>query len=356
MSDVTFTYVINNNGKKVGLYASGGAYGEGMCFPVDSKIEDIHGSSNQPVVKKVKVKKAPPAPVKVAVKKESRHWLSKLLWGSKSSPVRATGCGSDGTVAPGLADSGVPFVSPDAGAEGDADYVETDAGVILPEAVLPGSVFDIDGNGGFFQSTPSILLETPILQGQGLQNLELYVEKGTDSTYLTYDNDGDGTLESTMGCFDGLINMNQLSSDALALTPEERELYGITSCGETGYESFVVCPQDAGNRIKLYLGEYTLENYKYNSATEQYELQDTLASGILTDPEQLFSDLTSGVALPVVCDSGETPYEVSLPSTWNSDGTIYFKLKLKLIADARNADASADYKTQLSVKLKAEEE
>lgn len=352
MSDVTFTYFISN-GKKVGLHASGGAYGEGMCFPVDSKIEDIHGSP-KPVVKKAKAPAPAPKP-KVAVKQESRSWLSKLLWGAPS-PVTATGCGSDGTVAPGLADGGVPFVSPDAAAEGDADYVETDGGIILPEEVLPATAFDIDGTGGFFQSTPSILLETPILQGQGLQNLELYVEKGTDSTYLTYDNDGNGTMESTMGCFDGLINMSQLSADALALTPAERELYGITSCGETGYESFVVCPQDAGNRIKLYLGEYTLENYKYNSDTEQYELQDTLASGVLTDPEQLFTDLTSGVALPVACDSGETPYEVSLPSTWNSDGTIYFKLKLKLIADARNADASASYKTQLSVKLKAEEE
>jgi len=346
MSGVTL--ILNDQGRVAGWHDPI----KGQCIPA----EEVKPSTKEKVAEAAK--KAIPAKPKLAaaaVKVESSSWQN-ILFGKKL-PVPGLlvlpGCSSDAKVGEVIEDDGYDFIPPVTEREpNEFGFIETPEGIILPDAVLPATAFDIDGTGGHYQSTPSILLETGILAGKNLQNLNLYVEKGTAPERILFDNDGDDINESTMGCFDGMINMVQLSAEALALTPEERELYGITSCPTAGYESFVVCPDDAANRIQLYLGGYTLENYKWTGET--YEKIDEV-SATVTDVEELFSDIESGVEFPAICGEAPLPY-ISVPAEWHSDGTLYLKLKLQLIADARSADANAIYKTYLSVKLKKAEE
>src|SRR3989338_716900 len=157
---------------------------------------------------------------------------------------------------------------------------EGQSGEELP--VLPDDIyFRIEGQGSEFLTTPLIFLDSGVIRGENVSSLHLFLELGTDSTEI------EGMPDS--GCFSELVNVERLSDEAAALSQEERETYGISTCPQEGYEEFLICPE--GNGIPLYLAGYTVEGYRLVGGN--YELIGT-ESVTLTDVEALFLNPSSG--------------------------------------------------------------
>ena len=219
-----------------------------------------------------------------------------------------------------------------------------DGGIIPPtndagEIILPDDIWlEISGSGGFYQETKPILLETDYLVGKGIESLSLYVEMGSDSTKIngmpSIDNDGNGVPDNY---FDGLINITQLSKENLE--------NGETGCPEPGYESFAVCPSDPNNRLKVYIGTYTIEGYRHVGGSYE-KIGEILKT--LSTVEDIEANEKSGVLLPTVAN----PYKIDIPAEFNESGEIYLKIKLNLIVSARGADGNANYQTFLKVSVK----
>ncbi|MEE8638575.1 MAG: hypothetical protein V3T21_06000 [Candidatus Margulisiibacteriota bacterium] len=343
MSGITYTYKISN-GEYIGMYAKGGKHGEGMCIPAKTKE-----SKNQPSA----AAKADP--------QAERSWWETVLFGGKTGGMSA--CGGDGTQIDDAFKEGVPMkppvVEPDTGTKLESGAIIVDKIVVLPvdeqgNLELPGDIFfEIEGAGRFFQETPEIELvanaegDKP-LKAKNLQNQELYIEKGTDSTYI--DVDGNGVAEGV--CLPGML-------DVTPPTQEDQE-HGFycretDENGEEIYKNFAVCPTNPGKRLKTFLSGYTLENYKYTGLDENEKpIYQKVGEerNILTTVNELFLDLENGLELPVVCGEAPLPIEISINPDWYSDGNLYLKLRFKIIVDARHKDKNAIYKTGLWVKIK----
>jgi hypothetical protein len=284
---------------------------------------------------------------------------------SVAVPSATTGCGGESMIDEHLED-GQNMYPPSADGYGDADVTETESGaliinagwepsVILPTegetTVLPGDVFDVAYSGGrgvFFQETPDILLKSGDITGSGLQNMDLYIEIGTDSTRIPampQDNpDTPDVNENAEACFDGLITTTQLSEEDLAA--------GMIGCPETGYESFVFCPADTGNRLTVYLAGYTLVGKRFEGG--EYETIDEMEFAPEAD---LYVNPELGVLIGEVCGESPAPYnDLSIPRNFYSDGYLNVQLRLRLVVDARGAVDGHNYETRMSVKIKAREE
>lgn len=314
----------------------------------------------------------------VSVAEESSIWDSFTFWPRKVKFGGAVGCGGEsGPVVKRIEDGGINMVPPKA-PDGDADGGETtDSGAVIygpvgtanpkdwgnvilhtdpnGEIILPDDIwFSIEGEGGFFQETPWILVESGDIIGQGLQDLTLVVEFGTDST----------KIEAGMGCFDGLINVNKLSQE---------EIDQGLGCPEDGYKQFAVCPSDSNNRLTLYLAGYQMEGYRYASEDEcvdggkiKEDCFKTTEDGSdlyfkkigengdtsITSVEQLYTNPDAATKVGVVCGDKPNPNVYDIPTEYNADGRLYLKLKLQKIVDARPADQNAHYETRLRIKIK----
>lgn len=237
-----------------------------------------------------------------------------------SLPFVMTACAADekddGKVADELQDDGIDMTP-----VGDDDDLPADED---GDPILPDDIWtEIEGEGRFFLESPELEFASGKIQGKNLQNLNLYVEVGTDPTRL------DGIMPAD-GCFDGLINVNQLTQEDID--------HGIVGCPEAGYESFAVCPSDEGNRLPVYLAAYTIAG------------RETV---LIEDINDLYLNPEAAERIGNICD-GLPSNIIEIPRGEYSDGMLDFHLKLRLIIDARQAVDSAVYKTPLGVTIKAE--
>ncbi|MEE8638573.1 MAG: hypothetical protein V3T21_05990 [Candidatus Margulisiibacteriota bacterium] len=347
MSGIICTYKIID-GEYVGMYAKGGKYGEGMSVPAKTKESQTQPSA---------LAKADP--------KAERSWWQVLLFGGKTDG--AVKCSDyapkyDGSFDDGKVPMKPPVLKPGTGTRYESGAVRVDDVIFLPvdeqgNPILPDDIFfEIQGQGRFFQETPEIVLETEgddgkLIAGHNVQDLKLYVEMGTDSTLI------DVPEMPEEGCYPGML-------DATQATPEDQE-HGFY-CRETDengaeiYDDFAVCPSNPNKRLKIYVAGYTLESYKYMGLEDdrdlppQYEKVAEITEN-LTTVEELFLDPESGLEVPVVCGDSPNPLVINVPAEWHSDSTLYLKLRLRVIVDARQADQNANYKTLLRVSTKSQE-
>ncbi len=370
--------ILNDKGQVAGWHD----YINGQCVAAEEKKPSVGKEELWAEAKKAAV-------TKVGSKAEAEgSWLDKTLrfLAFSDKPSGAAGCGSDATrVEETIGDDGVVLIPPVTELEpNEFGFIETPEGIILPDAVLPATAFDLAGEGGKYQTTPEILYESPVLVGKDIQNLSLYVELGTDSTGITTevvltdpdlgidlsgqridinedgvididDSDGNGVETYTLpgdACYPGLVNMTPLSAGALSLNQAEREAYGLEGCADPDYLPLANCPSQDTKRIKLYLGSYTLERYTYagldGNGNPKYEPTGETVTETLTTVDGAHNGI--GQELGVVCDGTPAGYQFNIPSGWHSDGTLFVKLKLTVIAAAKDLPsdyANNYYKTKL---------
>ncbi|MFA5113452.1 MAG: hypothetical protein WC529_04040 [Candidatus Margulisiibacteriota bacterium] len=341
MTEVTY---INRNGQTVGREVYDPATGYGASFPAE-------GPAPLGVVKPRFTDTISLAATVTGHTNAGSSWFSDavdFVASIFSTPAPSLSACDNGTGSVGdeWPDGGIPMDTPDT--DGDDECTESgacitdDGGVILPtdtdgNPILPDDIwFSIEGQGSFFQETPAILMESGYITGQNLQDLTLRVELGTDSTLID-------TMPAD-GCFDGMININQLSDEDIA--------NGVPGCPEDGYETFTACPSDESNRLRVYVAGYTIEGYTYVGG--EYQMVDSVTE-TLTNVEELFADLDAGQTLPVVCGDSPTPFIIPIPASFNENGDLFLKLRFNLIVDAREADQSAAFQTKLGVRIKEAE-
>jgi hypothetical protein len=282
---------------------------------------------------------------------------------AKSPGVAA--CGDDSSPDAKLPPSGIPMTPAtvpagiDAGTTpSGAQVYKADGGIITilttddaGRPILPDDVFGLDlltnanGNVYFnkYQGANGILFESPMLSGKNLQAVKLELKIASDSTKINY-------MPAT-GCYPGLIKITPAPVPAVA-------------CPEPGYEYFLSCPSDENSRVAVFVENVTLTGYQkiggeFVPVGEPVVLKYTdLNSGIDagTNPQVNWAN---GYQLPLSCastaqavDGGSAPKTlpaIPVPASFVSDGTLYFTVKLDLLAQANNFVPQALYLTKLNL-------
>ncbi len=341
--------------------------GEIMSVSVRNFINQPSNQADAEWNKKPVVAESKPAPTA-----ESRSFLSKLLFTPAPSPI---GCMNDEPKKPtttetlkqdggelpmsqpktdgGLPDgisvlwrsetNGATITGPtpqgDAGGEANpinptdpnvnVNLPHTDAGVpVLPDDVF----FQINGTGLHFQQTPRINETLPFTPGTQLQTLNLSVKLGLDSTAIQMPNT---TPAKFLGCFDGLVRMNQLTSADI-----ENQVPG---CSLPGYESFALCP-GTNIDLKVYLAGYTLEGFRYQNGQP---ISVGKKAETLSDPSSLNVNDSNGKLLGNSCGATPNPYLIGIPKEYYSDGTLTLALSFNLIVKGMDKDPNGTFYSAL---------
>lgn len=205
----------------------------------------------------------------------------------------------------------------------------TDSGVpIIPNDIF----FQIPLTGLLYQETPGILLDSSTIPnekcgtylcGSGLQNLNLAIKLGLDSTQIQIPNTNPAQF---LGCFDGLVRINQLSQDDIANS--------VPGCTLPGYESFKLCPGPNIDPV-VYVAGYTLKGYKFQGGKD---VPMEPITKTLTDPVALYQNPASGTLLGSLCSATPNPYIIDIPKELYSDGLLKMVLQFNLIAYFMNKD------------------
>jgi hypothetical protein len=243
------------------------------------------------------------------------------------SAVLLTGCNTNppgkGSMEQQLDSGGIPMEQDTADTGKPLDTNEDG------EVRYPDDVWQAVGSGesGDFWETSSIGFSASF-SGQGLQDLKLSIILATDSTAIEF--------MPADGCFDGLINVSR--PDIAAEDPY---------CEESGYDNFMVCPSADANRLRTYIGSYTLTNE---------ETGETQSMVLIDSVESLYSNpaAVQGYILGVFCGENPNPYSIEIPTAWNADAEVNIGLALTLFVETRDYDQNAPYETWLGARVIAE--
>jgi hypothetical protein len=205
--------------------------------------------------------------------------------------------------------------------------------LVFDEVFFPS--YTIIGTGSHFQESPRIPYSNGFTPGSGIQNLDLAVKIGLDSTQVQIPNTNPAKY---FGCFDGLVRLTQLAPATIA--------EGGPHCTLPDYTLFSACPGTPGNNLNVYLADYKLTGKQYqNGQAVPISIEEATLS------TQAGLAVGKGLLLGNVCGTTPNPFYINIPKTFTSDGTLTLDLDLHLFVEAMNKDPNGTFASGLRVSI-----
>lgn len=333
---MNYNVVSKRSGDVVGQYSAD----EGMCIANEPAAEPKPAANIDLPSIAFKLKAEEP------FYKRAINWVSDI-WSSKSE-ISAVGCGgaSGDNIVDHIGDGHVMDPSDGGVMDGSIPHPTDDGGNLF---IGSGFVDHIESSGtDLIQGTGLLAVRSGRLVGSGLQSVDLEIRVASNPLAIQIDWDGNGIIDSpdiVMGCFDGLINLGMLTAEEY----ENRELWGISGCETPEYDKLWSCPDDANNRLPLYLAYYYLICYADGEPTH-------FEDNRYFSPEDLLNpgfDPSNSQRIGTVCTedaSNMAPYVIDIPPVCNETGETGVEFGYKVYIDARSA-VDATYYAPVSVTL-----
>jgi hypothetical protein len=283
--------------------------------------------------------------------------------GTSPFGCHTTGADKPTDVVPTLVDGGgiqlqqpdapLPPVIPDGGTDAPpTSVIIDDAGTVVTHTdsgttitypkdangnyILTSGAFTLNWDGNLVWTTPDAYFNSGVIAGQGLRDLDLWVEISTDSTKLAN--------MPVQGCFGGLINIFQV-------TPGD-------GCPTDAYNTFYNCPDEDANRIQFYLGGWSLAGTNSSGDAITVDPADTnYPTSLVYDTAVLLTDPTVAPEVGVSCGDEPNPYAIKLSPNFNQEDYVNFGLsgmKFAIVRDdlTSKGDMAPYYQTVFNVVLK----
>lgn len=331
---MNYNVVNKRTGDVVGQYSAD----EGQCIAHEPAEKPAANFDLSSIAFKFKVEEP--------LYKRAINWVSNI-WSSKSE-ISGVGCGGptgDSTITH-LGDGHVMRPSDGGVMDGAVPHPTDDGGNLF---IGEGFINPIESSGtDLIQGTGLLAVRSGRLVGSGLQNVDLEIRVATNPLAIQIDWDGNGIIDTNdiqMGCYDGLINMSTMTAEEY----ENQELWGIAGCETPEYDKLWSCPDDANNRLPLYLAYYYLICYANGEPTH-------FEDNRYFSPEDLLNpgfDPSNSQRIGTVCTedaSDMLPYVVDIPSVCNQTGEADIEFGYETYIIARSA-LDATYYAPVAVTL-----